>query len=219
MATARKPAAKMDAIGMLVADHKKVQKAFKDFEELKKGGSKRGKSDIVRQTCADLTVHTKIEEEIFYPAARKAIKDADLMDEATVEHAGAKDLIAQLESMQPGDDLYDAKFTVLGESVNHHIREEQNEMFPKVRKTKLDLNALGEQMAQRKAELESEMSSGDGANAESAASDQRAAERRLPRRSTSSVPGAANKPSSPRRRIGRGTCSTGATKAETRVTS
>src|SRR6202171_1317379 len=158
MATAKK----MDAIGMLIADHKKVQKAFKDFEKLKKGGSKRSKSDIVRQTCADLTVHTKIEEEIFYPAARKAIKDGDLMDEATVEHAGAKELIAQLESMQPGDDLYDAKFTVLGESVNHHIREEQNEMFPKVRKTKLDLNALGEQMAQRRAELESQISSGDG---------------------------------------------------------
>ena len=166
MATAKKPAGKMDAIGMLIADHKKVQKAFKDFEKLKKGGSKRAKSDIVRQTCADLTVHTKIEEEIFYPAARKAIKDGDLMDEATVEHAGAKELIAQLESMQPGDDLYDAKFTVLGESVNHHIREEQNEMFPKVRKTKLDLNALGEQMAQRKAQLESGISSGDGANAE-----------------------------------------------------
>ena len=166
MATVRKPAAKMDAIGMLTADHKKVQKAFKDFEKLKQGGSKHGKSDIVRQTCADLTVHTMIEEEIFYPAARKAIKDMDVMDEATVEHAGAKELIAQLESMQPGDDLYDAKFTVLGESVNHHIREEQNEMFPKVRKTKLDLNALGEQMAQRKAELESQISSGDGADRE-----------------------------------------------------
>ena len=166
MATVRKPAAKMDAIGMLTADHKKVQKAFKDFEKLKEGGSKRGRFDIVRQTCADLTVHTTIEEEIFYPAARKAIKDMDVMDEATVEHAGAKELIAQLESMQPGDDLYDAKFTVLGESVNHHIREEQNEMFPKVRKTKLDLNALGEQMAQRKAELESQISAGDGADRE-----------------------------------------------------
>jgi len=164
MAPVRKPAAKMDAIGMLIADHKKVQKAFKDFEKLKEGGSKRGKSDIVRQTCADLTVHTMIEEEIFYPAARKAIKDMDVMDEATVEHAGAKELIAQLESMQPGDDLYDAKFTVLGESVNHHIREEQNEMFPKVRKTKLDLNALGEQMAQRKAELESQIPQRDGAD-------------------------------------------------------
>src|SRR6202158_2746043 len=126
MATAKKPALKMDAIGMLIADHKKVQKAFKDFEKLREGGSKRGKSDIVRQTCADLAIHTKIEEEIFYPAARKAIKDRDLMDEATVEHAGANDIIAQLESMQPGDHLYDAKFTVLGESVNHHIKEEQN---------------------------------------------------------------------------------------------
>ena len=137
---------------MLVADHKKVQKAFKDFEELKDGNNKRAKSEIVRQTCADLTVHATVEEEIFYPAARKAIKDADLMDEATLEHAGAKDLIAQLESMQPGDALYDAKFTVLGESINHHVKEEQNEMFPKVRKTKSDLNALGQQMAQRKAE-------------------------------------------------------------------
>jgi hemerythrin superfamily protein len=155
---ASKTAAKVDAIDMLIADHKKVQKAFKDFEKLKDGRSKKGKSDIVRQTCADLTVHTKIEEEIFYPAARKAIKDADLMDEATVEHAGAKDLIAQLESMQPGDDLYDAKFTVLGESINHHVKEEQTDMFPKVRKTKLDLVALGRQMAQRKAELESKLS-------------------------------------------------------------
>ena len=157
MATARKSAAKMDAVGMLIADHKKVQKAFKDFEKLKEGGSKRGKSDIVRQTCADLVIHTKIEEEIFYPAARKAIKDGDLMDEATVEHAGAKELIAQLELMQPGDDLYDAKFTVLGESVNHHIREEQNEMFPKVRKTKLDLRELGMRMAFRKEELMSQL--------------------------------------------------------------
>jgi hemerythrin superfamily protein len=151
----------MDAIGMLIADHKKAQKAFKDFEKLKEGSSKRGRSDIVRRTCTDLTIHATIEEEIFYPAVRKAIKDMDLMDEATVEHAGAKELIAQLESMQPGDDLYDAKFTVLGENVNHHIKEEQNEMFPKVRKTKLDLNALGEQLAQRKAELQSQISPGD----------------------------------------------------------
>jgi hemerythrin superfamily protein len=162
MATS-KAAGKMDAIAMLIADHKKVQKAFKDFEKIKDSKSKRGKSDIVRQTCADLTIHTRIEEEIFYPAARKAIKDADLMDEATVEHAGAKDLIAQLESMQPGDDLYDARFTVLGESVNHHIKEEQTEMFPKVRKTKLDLVVLGQQMAQRRAELESHLSRGGSA--------------------------------------------------------
>jgi hemerythrin superfamily protein len=145
----------LDAIAMLQADHKKVQKAFKDFEKLKGSGSKREKSGIVTLTCNDLTIHTTIEEEIFYPAVRKAIKDDDLMDEATVEHAGAKDLIAQLEAMQPDDDLYDAKFTVLGENVNHHIREEENEMFPKVKKSKLDLEALGQKMEQRKAQLES----------------------------------------------------------------
>jgi hemerythrin superfamily protein len=153
MAAAKKAEMTVDAIAMLEADHKKVQKAFKDFEKLKETGNRREKAAIVQQTCADLTVHTKLEEEIFYPAVRKAIKDAAVMDEAKVEHEGAKNLIAQLKSMQPGDDLYDAKFTVLGESVNHHIKEEQNEMFPKVRKTKLDLTALGQQMVQRKAQL------------------------------------------------------------------
>lgn len=156
-----KAATSMDAIAMLEADHKKVQKAFKDFEKLKDTGKKGEKAAIVQQTCADLTVHTKIEEEIFYPAARKAIKDGDLMDEATVEHSGAKNLIAQLSSMQPGDELYDAKFTVLGENVNHHVKEEQDEMFPKVRKTGLDLTALGQQMAQRKAQLQSQQELGD----------------------------------------------------------
>jgi hemerythrin superfamily protein len=156
MATTKKAGITRDAIAMLEADHKKVQKAFKDFETLKESGKKRDKATIVQQTCNDLTVHTKIEEEIFYPAVRKAIKDGAVMDEATVEHAGAKSLIAQLKSMQPGDDLYDAKFTVLGANVNHHIKEEQNEMFPKVRKTKLDLTVLGQQIAQRKAQLESE---------------------------------------------------------------
>jgi hemerythrin superfamily protein len=165
MTAAKKPKAQMDAIAMLIADHKKVQKAFKDFEKLGERGSKRDKARIVQQTCADLTNHTKIEEEIFYPAVRKAIRDGALMDEATVEHAGAKNLIAQLTSMQPGDDLYDAKFTVLGENVNHHIREEQNEMFPKVQKIKLDLIVLGQEMAQRKARLESQASPGKASSA------------------------------------------------------
>ena len=156
MGIAKKDGTTIDAIAMLVADHKKVQKAFKDFEKLKETGKRREKAAIVQQTCADLTVHTKVEEEIFYPAVRKAIKDGAVMDEATVEHAGAKNLIAELESMQPGDHLYDAKFTVLGENVNHHIKEEQNEMFPKVQKTKLDLSVLGQQIARRKAQLESE---------------------------------------------------------------
>lgn len=155
MTTAKKTGITMDAIAILEADHKKVQKAFKDFEKLRKTGKRREKAAIVQQTCADLAVHAKIEEEIFYPAVRKAIRDGALMDEATVEHAGAKSLIAQLKSMQPGDHLYDAKFTVLGENVNHHVTEEQNEIFPKVRKSNLDLTVLGQQMAQRKTQLES----------------------------------------------------------------
>ena len=154
MAAAKKKAGTItDAIAMLEADHKKAQKAFKDFEKLKETDKRREKTAIVQQTCADLTVHMKVEEEIFYPAVRKAIQDGDLMDEASVEHAGAKSLIAQLSSMQSGDDLYDAKFTVLGENINHHVKEEQDEMFPKVRKAKLDLIVLGQQIAQRKAQL------------------------------------------------------------------
>ena len=91
-----------------------------------------------------------MEEEIFYPAVRKAIKDDDMMDEALVEHASAKELIAQILDMAAGDDLFDAKVKVLSEQIEHHVREEEDEMFPKVRKTHLDLVALGEEMAARK---------------------------------------------------------------------
>lgn len=94
--------------------------------------------------------HTQIAEEIFYPAFRMAIDDDDLMDEADVEHAGAKELIAQLVGMEPGDDHYDARVTVLGENIDHHVKEEQDEMFPKAKKAKLDLAALGAQMIKRK---------------------------------------------------------------------
>jgi hypothetical protein len=147
-----------DAIALLTADHKKVQKLFKEFDKLKEAeGSTADKALIVEQVCTELSIHAQIEEDVFYPAVRKAIQDDDLMDEAEVEHAGAKELIAQLESMEPGDDLYDAKFTVLGENVNHHIKEEQDEMFPKVRKAKLDLATLGSQLMQRKLELQEEL--------------------------------------------------------------
>ena len=86
---------------------------------------------MVRKICNELTVHAQIEEEIFYPAVRKAIDDGDLMDEALVEHAGAKELISQLEAMDPEDELYDAKVTVLGEQIDHHVKEEEGEMFPR----------------------------------------------------------------------------------------
>jgi hypothetical protein len=94
-----------------------------------------------------------VEEELFYPEAREAIDAMDIMDEAEVEHTVAKQLIEELKVMQPNDPLYDAKFTVLGEYVTHHIKEEQNEMFPKVKKAKINLDSLGEQMAARKLEL------------------------------------------------------------------
>lgn len=145
-----------DAIAILTEDHRKVKKMFLDFEKLTKSDDKdEQKGSLVEKICEELTVHTRIEEEIFYPAVRSAIDDDDLLDEAEVEHAGAKELIAQLENMMPGDDHYDAKVTVLGESVDHHVKEEQDEMFPKAKKARIDLDALGAEMLKRKRELQS----------------------------------------------------------------
>ena len=141
-----------DAIALLIEDHKKVKDLFEKFDALS-DRSKVNKKKIADQICLELSVHAQVEEEIFYPAVREPIKDDDLMDEAVVEHASAKDLIAQISEMDPGDDLYDAKVKVLSEQIEHHVEEEEGEMFPKVRKTKVDLVALGEQMAARKAEL------------------------------------------------------------------
>ena len=146
-----------DAIAMLTADHKKVKKLFSEFDKLKEKGSDEDKSSIVEQICNELKVHTEIEEEIFYPAVRKAIDDADLMDEALVEHAGAKELIAQLEEASPEDDLYDAKVTVLGEQINHHVKEEEGDMFLKAKKAKVDTGALGATMLKRKMALMEKM--------------------------------------------------------------
>jgi hemerythrin superfamily protein len=144
--TARKP----DAIALLKADHKLVKDLFKQAGKLKDGQEK---NRIVQKICDELTVHTAIEEEIFYPAVRAAIDDEDLMDEADIEHAGAKELIAQLRKLKPGDDHYDARVTVLGEQIDHHVKEEHEEMFPKARKSDVDLKVLGDQLRQRKAEL------------------------------------------------------------------
>lgn len=143
---------KTDALAMLKADHDKVKKMFKDFEKLEANESEE-KAQLVRQACAELKIHTQLENEIVYPAVREAIEDDGLMDEALVEHQAAEELISQLEQMEPGDEMYDAKFTVLGEYVNHHIAEEQKEMFPKAKKAGIDLAGLGEQMMARKQEL------------------------------------------------------------------
>ena len=143
-----------DAIMLLTEDHKKVQKIFKDFEKIKDKGDDSAKAELVQTACQELTIHAQVEEEIFYPAVREVIKEEDLIDEAAVEHASVKQLIGELESMQPGDELYDAKFTVLGEYVNHHIKEEQNEIFPKAKKGKLDLVSMAEEIHQRKQALQ-----------------------------------------------------------------
>lgn len=152
----RKPAQaerQQDAISLLTEDHQQVKKMFQQFDKLK-DGEEDEKEELARKICAALTAHAAVEEEIFYPAVRAAIDDDDLMDEAEVEHESAKELIAQIKAGSATDDQYDAKVKVLSEQIDHHVKEEQNEMFPKARKAKIDLQALGEQIEKRKQELE-----------------------------------------------------------------
>ena len=158
----KKVKAKVDAISLLKADHVTVKELFSQFNALAEGSAAahQKKRTIALKICKELTVHAKVEEEIFYPAARGALgrDEAPMMDEADVEHASCKELISQIESMEPSADHYDAKVIVLGEYINHHVKEEESEMFPKVRKAKLDLKALGEQLSMRKKELMSKYS-------------------------------------------------------------
>ncbi len=140
------------AIEMLKEDHAKVQKAFKEFEKLDREDTETLKQ-VVQTVCEELKVHTTLEEEIFYPAVREAIEDEDIMNEASVEHETAKMLIEQLENMGPEDPNYHATFTVLGEYVKHHVKEEEGEMFPQAKKTDLDFEDLGQRMRERKQEL------------------------------------------------------------------
>jgi hemerythrin superfamily protein len=169
MATGKSKSAKaQDAIALLEADHEEVRQLFAQFKELKEEGSQEEKEALVQQVCNALVIHTQIEEEIFYPAVRAAIDDSDLMDEALVEHAGAKDLIEQLQGMDPDDDLYAAKVTVLGEQIDHHVEEEEGEMFPKAKKSKLDTVALGEKMLKKKLSLLQEMGISEDADVDEA---------------------------------------------------
>ncbi|GJI99900.1 hemerythrin [Duganella rhizosphaerae] len=148
------PAAEpVDAIKLLTADHRKVKALFEEYDNLS-DRSTAAKKKLATQICLELTKHATAEEEIFYTAVREAASDADdLVDEATVEHACVKELIAQILNMSPGEDLYDAKIKVLSEQIEHHVKEEESEMFPKARKAKLDLMALGEAIAARKEEI------------------------------------------------------------------
>lgn len=141
-----------DAIDMLKQDHDRVEKAFKDFEKMDRQDTEACRR-LINSVCQELTVHTTLEEEIFYPAVREAIDDEDLMNEAAVEHETARMLIDQLENMGPDDPNYFATFSVLGEYVRHHVKEEQPEMFPAARKAGLDLQAIGERMRTRRDEL------------------------------------------------------------------
>src|SRR5512145_396977 len=140
------------ALDMLKEDHDKVKKAFKEFEKLDREDTATVQ-ELVQTVCEELKVHTALEEEIFYPAVREAIEDEDIMNEAQVEHDSAKMLIEQLENMGPDDPNYHATFTVLGEYVKHHIKEEESEMFAQAKKAGIDLEALGERMQERKSEL------------------------------------------------------------------
>jgi hemerythrin superfamily protein len=144
-----------DAIEQLTEDHARVKKMFKQYEKLAKDEADEDeRQELAVMICAELTAHSTAEEEIFYPAARDALgEDADLIDEAEVEHATAKELIEQIKGSSPDDPQFDAKVKVLGEYINHHVEEEEKKIFPKVRKAKLDTAMLGEQIATRKGEV------------------------------------------------------------------
>jgi hemerythrin superfamily protein len=145
-------AEKMDAVAMLKADHRKVEGLFEQFEAAKAAGQKQ---KLAEQICMELKIHTILEEEIFYPACEGKIEE-DLLEEAYVEHDSAKVLIAQIEDSEPAAEFYDAKVKVLSEEIEHHVKEEEQRiegMFSQAREAGLDMDALGEQMAARKAQL------------------------------------------------------------------
>lgn len=147
-----------DAVSLLSSDHEEVKDMFEAYADLVESeASSDERRAMAEEICLALTVHATIEEEIFYPAARDALDEQDLLDEAEVEHASAKDLIAQIMDMDADEELFDAKVTVLGEYIEHHVKEEEDEMFPKVREADVDLEALGEQMQVRKEDLMAEL--------------------------------------------------------------
>jgi len=144
-----------DAITLLDQDHEKVEELFERFESLDENSAER--EEIIEMACMELTIHARLEEQIFYPALRKALGETELLDEAEVEHMTAKDLISQIRLMNSNDRLYAAKFMVLAEYVKHHVEEERNEIFPEAKRSGLDLEAMGQELAQRKEQLRQEM--------------------------------------------------------------
>ena len=157
----RSARAPSDVLAMLRQDHQKVMELFDKFEKTRQDERKQA---LAQQICMELTVHAQLEEELFYPALREAIRQTDLIDEADVEHQSAKELIAKIQGSSAGDDMFDAQVKVLGEYVRHHVKEEQGEIFAQARKSKLDLKAMGEQAMTRKQELMQELGAGGGAS-------------------------------------------------------
>ena len=143
------------AVKLLKQDHREVEDMFDEYEQLEADAEKLA---LFKKIALALKVHTTIEEEIFYPAERGDVED-DMLDEAWVEHAGAKQLIAEIEAMQPGEDLYDAKVKVLGEYIKHHVKEEEQPggIFAQAKRGDEDLDAMGERIKARKEELMAEM--------------------------------------------------------------
>jgi hemerythrin superfamily protein len=157
MATAKKsvrPVRRRDAVALLKSDHQQVKQWFAQF---RKAADQARQNALARDICHALRLHTTIEEEIFYPAFLKATQDKDIHHEAEVEHHGAKELIAEIERSSASDDYFRARVNVLGEMIKHHVREEEKPggMFSEARRAKMDLLALGEQLAERKSQLES----------------------------------------------------------------
>jgi hemerythrin superfamily protein len=155
MATSKrtgKPPKPADAVTLLKADHRQVEQWFEAFEKTK---SDTRKQDLATKICTALTVHTQIEEEIFYPAFLEATEDKDMHHEAEIEHAGAKNLIAQIKESGPQDDYFDSKVHVLSEMIKHHVKEEEQRggMFAEAKKSDMDLIELGGRLLARKKEL------------------------------------------------------------------
>lgn len=149
-----------DAISLLEADHRTVEGLFDAFQRADANDLER-KGTLVQRACEELTMHAMIEEELLYPAARGALRDdkahEDEVDESYVEHFLVKTLIEKFTQLKPGDPGFDATFMVLAENVKHHVEEEEHDLFPALRKTSLDLGALGKKIAERKAQLQSKI--------------------------------------------------------------
>lgn len=155
--SSHKGSAHNQVINMLKEDHARVRKAFGDFEKLDVFEDSEQCMELVEHTCDELEVHTALEEELFYPAAREALDEADLVDEAEVEHMTVHMLMDQIKDMEPEEEKYAATFKVLGEYVKHHLKEEEDEMFPRLAKSKLDWDGLLQQMTERRQQLIAEL--------------------------------------------------------------